>query len=284
MATVLTLRRCALVCAGMLWLQPYVAPSFSSASASGTARAQDLPTLTQPVNDFANVIDPDSEAELDRRIRALQRTTGDVVIVTTVNTIAPFGTIEEYAVRLFERAGIGERKQDNGLLILVAVQDRRVRIEVGYDLEEFVTDGYAGDTIRQMLPAFRDGRYGSGLVAGTTRIIRRIGEGRGREIPELPPPAPRPAPEREAFPWFPLVVIGIVILLRIMRIGGGPPGMHRRRRGWTWSGWNTGVGGFGGGWMGGGFGGGGFGGGSGGGGFGGFGGGRSGGGGASGGW
>jgi uncharacterized protein len=275
MATVLTARRWTLLCVWTLWL---VLPA-------GAARAQELPTLTQPVNDFANVIDPDSEAELDRRIRALQRTTGDVVIVATVTTIAPYGSIEEYALRLFERAGIGQRGQDNGLLILVAVQDRRARIEVGYDLEQFITDGYAGDTIRQMLPAFRDGRYGEGLVAGATRIIRRIGEGRGRDIPEVPPaPTATRSPQRHAFPWLPIIVITIVILLRIMRIGGGPPGAHRRRRRRTWSGWDTGVGGFGGGWMGGGFGGGGFGGSGGGGGFGGFGGGRSGGGGASGGW
>jgi uncharacterized protein len=274
MATVLTPRRRTLVWVWMLCLL-----------VAGAARAQELPTLTQPVNDFANVIDAGSEAELDRRIRALQQTTGDVVVVATVDTIAPYGTIEEYAVRLFERAGIGQKGQDNGLLIVVAVKDRRVRIEVGYELEQFITDGYAGDTIRQMLlPAFRDGRYGQGLVAGTTRIIRRIGEGRGREIPEVaPPPATTRRAERDAFPWFPIIVVAIVILLRIMRIGGGPPGMHRRRRRRTWSGWSTGVGGFGGGWMGGGFGGGGFGGG-GGGGFGGFGGGRSGGGGASGGW
>ena len=248
------------------------------------ANAQDLPTLTQPVNDFANVIDPQSEAELDRRIRALQSATGDVVIVATVSSLAPYGSIEEYAVRLFERAGIGQRKVDNGLLVLVAVQDRRARIEVGYDLEEFITDGYAGDTIRQMLPAFRDGRYGEGLVGGTTRLINRIAERRGKPLPDVPAPRTGPAPQADSFPWFPLIVIGIVILMRIMRIGGGSRGLRRRRRR-TWSGWDSGAGGFGGGWIGGGFGGGGFGGGgSGGGGFGGFGGGRSGGGGASGSW
>jgi uncharacterized protein len=279
MATVLTARRPTRVCAWVVWLLLLPAAA---------ALAQELPSLKQPVNDFANVIDPTAEAELDRRIRALERTTGDVVIVATVDTFAPYGSIEEYAVRLFERAGIGQRQQDNGLLVLVAVKDRRARIEVGYGLEEFVTDGYAGDTIRQMLPAFRDGRYGEGLVAGTSRLIRRIGEGRGREIPEVAPPASaRRAPQRDTFPWVPLVVIGIVILLRILRVGGGPPGARRRRWRRTWSGWDAGVGGFGGGWLGGGFGGGGFGGsrgGGGGGGFGGFGGGRSGGGGASGGW
>jgi uncharacterized protein len=251
------------------------------------ARAQELPALTQPVNDFANVIDAASAAELDRRIRGLQSATGDVVIVATVNTIAPYGTIEEYAVRLFERAGIGTRVQDNGLLVVVAVQERRVRIEVGYGLEEFITDGFAGDTIRQMLPLFREGRYGDGLVTGTTRLIQRIADRRGTTVPEVPPP-PQPAPEARSFPWLPVIIIGIIILLRFFDAGRGPPGVHRRRRRSTWSGWGTGVGGFGGGWLGGGgfgggLGGGGFGGSSGGG-FGGFGGGRSGGGGASGGW
>jgi len=242
--------------------------------------AQTLPSLTQPVNDFANVIDAASAAELDRRIRGLQAATGDVIIVATVSTIAPYGSIEEYAVRLFERAGIGTRAQDNGLLVLVAVQERRVRIEVGYGLEEFITDGFAGDTIRQMLPLFRDGRYGEGLVMGTTRLMQRLSERRGTTVPEIPPPAP-PAPEARSIPWLPIVIIAVIILMRLFNTGGGPPGVHRRRRRRaTWSGWGTDVGGFGGGWLGGG----GFGGSRGGGGFGGFGGGRSGGGGASGGW
>ncbi|MCR4376397.1 MAG: TPM domain-containing protein, partial [Acidobacteria bacterium] len=144
------------------------------------AQAQELPTLSAPVNDMAGVVDAASAAELDRVIRVLQAATGDVVVVATVDTFAPYATIEEYAVQLFQRAGIGTRAQDNGALILLAVRDRRVRVEVGYGLEEFITDGFAGDTIRmQMLPEFREDRYGAGLVAGTTRIITRIAEARG---------------------------------------------------------------------------------------------------------
>jgi uncharacterized protein len=235
-----------------------------------------LPTLTAPVNDFAKVIDPASAAELDRIIRVLQAATGDVVVVTTIDTFAPYATIEEYAVRLFERAGIGTRKADSGALILLAVRDRRVRIEVGYGLEEFITDGFAGETIRQeMLPAFRAGGYGPGLVAGTTRVIQRIADGRGVTLENVAVPA---RPQRQPERGLPIgaIIAMIAILSFLNRFGGMGGGVipHGRRGGRsTWSGWHGGLGGFGGGFGGGG-----------GGGFGGFGGGRSGGGGASGGW
>jgi uncharacterized protein len=247
------------------------------------ARAQSLPTLTKPVNDFARVIDKDTAAELERRIVALERKTKDAVVVATVPSIAPYGTIEEYATKLYARAGIGQKATDNGVLIVMAVGERQVRIEPGYGLEEFITDGFAGETIRQeMLPEFRAGRYGAGLLAGTTRVIRRIAEKRGVTLEDLPQEPSRPVrPPEDTFPW---VFIGIIAVMIVLRIIGRITGISRpRRRGWRgrgggWSGWSGGVGGFGG------FGGGSFGGGSGGGGFGGFGGGMSGGGGASGRW
>jgi uncharacterized protein len=241
------------------------------------------PVLTAPVNDFANVIDSASESELDRRIRALQAASRDVVVVATIPTFQPYADIEEYAVKMFENSGrgIGEKGKDNGLLIVVAVQDRKIKIEVGYDLEQFVSDGFAGETIRQAItPEFRSGNYGAGLLAGTTRIINRIAEGRGVTPQDVPREAPPPRSTGTGFPWW-IIVIWILILVLNSR-------RRRRPRVWgagPWSGWNSGIGPFGGG--GGGFGGGfgGFGGGGGGGGgFGGFGGGRSGGGGASGGW
>jgi len=90
---------------------------------------------------------------------------------------------------LFERAGIGQKDTDNGLLIVVSLREHAVRIEVGYGLESIVTDGFAGEIIReQMTPEFRAGRYGPGLVAGTARIIDRIAEVRGFSI-DTPQPA-----------------------------------------------------------------------------------------------
>jgi uncharacterized protein len=255
---------------------------------------QDPPVLTGPVNDFAKVIDSTSERELESLVESLRTATGDVIVIATVPTFKPFATIDEYTVKMFENGGkgIGERGKDNGLLILVAVDDRRVRIEPGYGLEGFITDGYAGETIRQyMTPAFRQGQYGRGLVAATTRLVHRIAEQRGVSLPTVPT-ATAPAPTSGTRGGsrggdFPAALVFIVLLLVFMLMSRR--GRHRRRRHWgggPWSGWNSGVGPFGGGFggFGGGFGGFGGGGGGGGGSFGGFGGGRSGGGGASGGW
>ena len=252
----------------------------------GAARAS--AALTDTVNDFAHVIDEASRAELDRRIRALKETTGDVLIVATVPTYQPYGSIEEYAVKMFENGGrgIGEKGKDNGLLLLVAVNDRKVKIEVGYDLEGMIPDGFAGQTIREAIaPAFRaaaaTGRDCSTRRRGSSTGSPSSGTSRFRTSPWCARPGARGRRARIPWPTDLLVIVHCIILSRGNR--------RRRRRYWgggPWSNWNGGVGPFGGGGFGGGgFGGfGGGGGGSGGGGFGGFGGGRSGGGGASGGW
>lgn len=245
------------------------------------------PALTDTVNDFAGIIDPASRAELDKRIRALKAATGDTVVVATVPTFQPYGSIDEYAVKMFENGGrgIGEKGKDNGLLIVVAKNDRKVRIEVGYDLEQFIPDGFAGQTIREAIgPAFRAERYGPGLLEATTRIINRIAEKRGVTIPDVPVSrASHASRSRSHFPFGLLfwVIAAVVIIARSARQG--------RQRYWgqgPWSNWTGGVGPFGGGGFGSGSGGsfGGGGGGFGGGGFGGFSGGGSGGGGSSGSW
>jgi uncharacterized protein len=244
----------------------------------------ELPTLTdRPVNDFAGVIDGAQASSIEAMCRELKQKTGDTVFVVTVKTIAPWGDIREYAVKLFEKQGLGERGKDNGLLVLLALDERRVWVEVGYGLEPYITDGFAGETSRQvMTPFFRQGDYGGGLQAGVARLVGRIAEARKIEINGAPPPsAPRHAPSlppNALFILFVLVFVGIRVLSSISRFGGRR-GRWGRRSGW--SGWNSGVGPFGGGGFGGGFGG--FGGG-GGGGFGGFGGGRSGGGGGGASW
>jgi len=257
--------------------------------ASGFSRkalaADPLPALTAPVNDFAKIVDADSAAKMDAMIRALQTKTGDVVVVATVPTIEPYGDIREYAVKLFENRGqgIGQKKEDNGLFILLALKERRVWIEVGYGLEQWITDGYAGETSREvMAPEFRNGQYGPGLLAGTERIIGRIAQGRNVTLDGVRAPRPlRREPSSTPIPLWVIILIFIAILV-VSRIGGGPGRRSRYWGGGPWSGWSSGVGPFGGGW-GGGFGGGGFGGG-GGGGFGGFGGGGSGGGGGGSSW
>jgi uncharacterized protein len=180
-------------------------------ASSAPAQLTNLPVLTQPINDFAGIIDADSLRTLNERIAALKAATGDSVVITTVGTTAPWTSVEEYAVKLFEKAGIGDRKLDNGILILVAVKEHGIRVEVGYGLEEFVTDGYAGDTIRQlMVPEFRANRYGPGLVAGTTQLITRITEGRGGTLVTNPPAPPA---ETTSLSKTSLILGAIVILV-----------------------------------------------------------------------
>ncbi|HKB10796.1 MAG TPA: TPM domain-containing protein [Vicinamibacterales bacterium] len=242
--------------------------------------AADLPELTQPVNDFAHVIDPANARAMEQMIRALQAKTGDTVVVATVTSLDPYGDINEYAVTLFENhgRGIGQKGKDNGVLFVVAPNQRRVRIEVGYDNEQFITDGYAGETSRMMTPYFGNGRYGEGLRLGVERVVGRIAQGRGVTLDGVRVPQ-QPVRQRDGgAPSLSIIFWIFIAVLVVSRISGG-----RRRRstfwgGGPWSGWSSGVGPFGGGggWGGGGSG---FGGG-----FGGFGGGRSGGGGGGASW
>jgi len=246
---------------------------------AASALAQELPTLTAPVNDFANVIDPSSEAAMEGLIRSLEQASGDVVVVATIDTFAPYGDLREYAVKLFENGGrgIGQRGKDNGLLLVVAVTDRQVWIEVGYDLEQFVTDGFAGETSRQfMAPEFRRGAYGAGVLAGVSRLIARIAERRNVTIQGV---RPEPTVGVPSVGSGGTVLVALFVLILVINSLAGRT-RRGRRFGRQWGGlpggWYSGAGSFGGGFggRGGGFGGG----------FGGFGGGRSGGGGGGAGW
>ncbi len=249
------------------------------------AQAAEIPALTQPVNDFAGVIDSSHTATMDRAIRALQAKTGDTVVVATIQSYEPEADIRDYAVKMFENGGrgIGAKGKNNGILVLLALKERRVWIEVGYDLEEFVTDGYAGETSRQyMVPFFKQGDYGGGLEAGVMRMIGRIAESRHVTLDGVPRPEPTDVAGHQITmnEVIGLIMVVIIIIRILNAMGGGGRGGWGRRN--TWSGWSSGVGPFGGGGFGGGWGssgGGGFGGG-----FGGFGGGRSGGGGGGASW
>jgi uncharacterized protein len=255
----------------------------STAAVSAQTTRADLPELTASVNDFAHVIDPDSARAIDALSRALKDASGDVVVVATVPTIEGYSDIREYANKLFENhgRGIGDKGKDNGLLIVVALKEHQIWIEVGYALEQWITDGFAGETSRLVIaPAFRMGEYGEGLRAGAARIVGRIAEGRQVTLRNVEIPRDAVQAPVRSIP-ISVIILVIIVILILSRLGGGGPRRGMRRWGGSGgSGWSSGVGPFGGGWGGGfGGGGGGFGGG-----FGGFGGGRSGGGGGGSGW
>lgn len=140
--------------------------------AAGALLAQpEFPKPTGRVNDFAGVLDESVEVELDRLLDDLERKTSSEVAVAVVRSLDGM-SVEEYANRLFKAWGIGQAKQDNGVLVLVAPNEREIRIEVGYGLEGVLPDGLAGEIIRdQFIPRFREDDYPGGIRAGVQRVV-----------------------------------------------------------------------------------------------------------------
>jgi uncharacterized protein len=243
--------------------------------------AQEIPDRPNPprlVNDFAGVLSPDEVQQLERQLVAYDDSTSNQVAIVLIKTLDDY-PIEEYALRLFRTWGVGNKKTNNGVLILAAIEDRKIRIEVGYGLEGAIPDITANHIIQNdIAPNFRSGDYYEGLSKAAGSIIKAAAG-------EYKAPADyRKKKGGRAFPFgLILFVIIMVVLFSGRNRGGGGGFMSRRGSGWLGpfilgnmlgrSSGGSSWGGGGGGWSGGG-----------GGGFGGFGGGSSGGGGASGSW
>ncbi|NCC50416.1 MAG: hypothetical protein EOM20_04285 [Spartobacteria bacterium] len=128
------------------------------------------------VNDFAHVMPPQQAQALERQLAELEQKTGAEVAVVTVDTLDG-GEIDDFANRLFAAWGIGKRGQDNGVLILAAIKDRKGRIEVGYGLEGVIPDGLAGRILRnEMFAEFKTGNYAGGLMQGAQTVARLIAD------------------------------------------------------------------------------------------------------------
>jgi uncharacterized protein len=251
---------------------------------AGPASAQDFPKLTGRVVDAANIIPDSDEAALTQKLETLETASSRQLVVATVPSLQGYD-IADYGYQLGRSWGIGQKGANNGMILLVAPNERKVRIDVGYGLEPIMTDALSHQIItRQILPRFKAGDYPGGINAGADAIIGQLQA--PLEQAEQKALAAQQAQRQRGGSGgggsiFPLVFWGIVFVFVILpMLRGGRRGRRHRRSGvWVWGPGLGGGGGWGGGSSGGGFGG--FGGG--GGGFGG-GGGSFGGGGASGGW
>src|SRR5581483_849553 len=115
------------------------------------------------VNDFAHMLQPATVSSLEQNLETFEKQTGNEISVVTIDTHGNDETIETYAVKLFEKWGIGKEKSDNGILLLISHDDREARIEVGYGLEPVVTDIESAHIISDVLvPAFQRGDYDAG--------------------------------------------------------------------------------------------------------------------------
>jgi len=212
------------------------------------------------VSDYAGIIGGEYKAAIEALISELESKTSAEIAVVTMKNLGGSDP-EGYAADLFQKWGIGKKDKDNGLLIITALEERAVRIEVGYGLEGIIPDGLAGRVIREkILPEFKDGNYGQGLLNGVKTCAAIIAKDAGAALAGAgETDAELPADFMEiinfiAVVLFVLMIIGARIFFPLLFGFGGF--------------WTGGSGGFGGG----------------GGGFGGFGGGLSGGGGATGRW
>ena len=221
------------------------------------------------VNDFAQVLDPATKAQIEDIAQQVDEKAHAQIALVTIHSLDG-ADIESFAVDLFKKWGIGAKTTNRGVLVLYAIQDRRARIEVGYGLEPILPDGKVGSFQREAAPLMRSGDYNKALLLVTSRVASVIADDAGVQITgtQTPEPVEEPSEPEHGLSrgaiWA-IVIVGFIVLLtpplrRLLfwilfsqMIGGG-------RRG-------GGAGGFGGG-----------------GGFGGFGGGSSGGGGASSSW
>ena len=222
--------------------------------------APDFPELTGRVVDQAGLLTPAQVQSLSGALASAEQNTSNQVVVVTLTDLQGYD-IADYGYQLGRHWGIGSKDNDNGVLLIVAPNDRKVRIEVGYGLEGALTDALSSIIIQQeILPAFRQGQFYGGIQAGVTAIQAAIkGEYAGTRQPGQKPSGLKA-----------LGILGVMIVLTFLLSFGGGGGRGGRSGGFMFLPMPMGGGGFGSG----GFGGGGFGGGGGG----------FGGGGASGGW
>lgn len=137
--------------------------------------APKFPPLTGRVVDDAQLLSPQAKARLTDELAALEQQTGHQVVVATLPSLQGY-EIEDYGYQLLRAWGIGRKEQDDGIILIVAPTERKVRIEVGYGLEPVMTDALSSLIIqRKILPAFKAGDYEKGVVDGAEAIVQQIG-------------------------------------------------------------------------------------------------------------
>jgi len=208
-----------------------------------------FPELKQRVNDFTNTLSFQEWQKVDSELKSYEDTTSTQVVVLMINSLEG-ESIEEYANKTFALNKIGQAKKDNGVLLVIAKQDRKVKIEVGYGLEGVLTDAVSSQIIRQeILPHFKADNYFGGIITGVDAIIRTTrgeyqADRRGNKAPAV-----------SMGLVFLVMMFGIFVLLPMLAsrrrsvIGSGG---HSYYSGWGYGGGSSGGFGGGGGFSGGG--------------------------------
>jgi uncharacterized protein len=201
-----------------------------------------FPELTGPVVDAAQILSSDARGLLDRKLRDYQASSGHQVVVATVPSLDGYD-IRDYGNRLFRHWALGDKQRNDGVLLLVAPQERKVSIEVGYGIEPELTDAISRIIIENaIVPRFKAGDYSAGILAGVDDIARVLG-GQGQLVAERARNQSAPTFE-DLIPFIILFVIVLIIIGNVSRGGRHivlPPGRNGAYRGgWSSGGWSGG--------------------------------------------
>jgi uncharacterized protein len=218
-------RAASLLLAAALWSAS--AGALAQAWEAGTDGLLPIPALTKRVTDLTQTLSEAESAALEAKLAAWEARTSNQLVVLMVPTTQP-EPIEAYSLRVAEKWKIGRKGQDNGALFVVAKNDRKMRIEVGYGLEGVLPDVTANRIIREdVAPAFREGRFAAGINAGVDRIIAVVGGG------SLPPAKTASAASRLGgfgfdqylfALFFVIPVAGAILRAMLGRLGGSAVG------------------------------------------------------------
>lgn len=191
---------------------------FSVCALAIFSQAVNFPTPDGLFHDGAHVFSVEEKQQLQALVADLYKTTGAQLAIVTIPTLEGL-SVEDYAVRLFKEWGIGSKEKNDGVLLLAAIKDRQMRIEVGYGLEPTLPDGLCGDIIRkELIPSFKAGRYGEGYLAATQRIARVI---KGEESSQGPGADDDRDLASGDSPWFLLPFLSLFVLVGSFFLGAG---------------------------------------------------------------
>jgi len=180
------------------------------AALAPAARAQALsfPPLTGRVVDDAGILSPATDSELDEMLARMEHANGDQVVVVTLKSLQGH-SIEDFGYQLGRFWGIGQKAKSNGVLLIVAPNERKVRIEVGYGLEGELTDAASRVIIeRDIVPAFGRGDFDAGVLAGTESILKVLGGDKWVAQSAAHPRAQPGASSQNQMAWVGWVLLG----------------------------------------------------------------------------
>jgi uncharacterized protein len=170
--------------------------------------APEFPRLSGRVVDLAQLLSPAAQARLSERLAAHEQQTGNQLVVVTVPSLDGY-SIEDYGYQLGRHWGIGQKGRDNGALLIVSRDDRKVRIEVGYGLEGRLTDALSSSIIQQrILPRFREGNFEAGIEQGIDAMLSVLAGDEG-EIKALSKPTPTASGAALQAMFAPFMILGI---------------------------------------------------------------------------